>query len=60
MARLLKCEDMGFDCDYLCAETEEELVNKAAQYVKVKEGWIAIPNEFQEGVFSLSRPVDRG
>jgi predicted small metal-binding protein len=59
MARLLKCEDVGLECDYLCADSEEELFNKAAQYAKTDRKRIEIPSDFRDRVSSLSRPIDR-
>jgi predicted small metal-binding protein len=59
MARLLKCNDIDIECDYICADSEEELLNRAKQYAKVKEGWIEISSEFRNRVLSLSRPIDR-
>ncbi len=58
MARLLKCEDMGMECDYICAESKEDLFNKAAWYAKVDRRWGETPDEFRDRVLSLSRPVD--
>ena len=58
MARLLKCEDIGIECDYICAETDEELLRQAAQYAKAKEGWNEVPGDFRDRVLSLSRPID--
>ena len=59
MARFVRCEDIGLECDYICGQSEEELVNRAAQYARGAGSWIEIPSEFQDRVISLSRPVDR-
>ena len=59
MAKLLKCEDIGIECDYICAETDEELLSRAAQYAQAKEGWNEVPGEFRGRVLSLSRPIER-
>jgi predicted small metal-binding protein len=58
MARLLKCEDIGIECDYICADSEENLFNRAAQYAKMDERSIEMPSEFRDRVISLSRPVE--
>jgi hypothetical protein len=58
MARLLKCEHIGVECDYICGDSEEDLFNRAAQYAKVDERSIEMPSEFRDRVVSLSRPVD--
>ena len=58
MARLLKCEDIGVECDYICADSEEDLFNKAVQYAKMDERSFEIPNEFHDRVVSLSRSIE--
>ena len=58
MARLLKCEDIGIECDYICADSEEDLFNRAAQYAKMDERSIEMPSEFRDRVVSLSRPIE--
>jgi hypothetical protein len=35
MGKLLNCRDMDLECDYICAETEEDLLNRAAQYARL-------------------------
>ncbi len=59
MAKLLICQDMDLDCDYICAETEEDLLNRAIQYARLDQSRTEIPSEFQDRVLSLSRNIDR-
>ncbi len=59
MAKILSCQDMGFDCDYLCANSEEELFNRAAQYAKTAQNLSEVPPEFREWVRAAMRDVDR-
>ena len=58
MAKLLNCQDMDLDCDYICAETEEDLLNRAVQYARLDKSRTEIPSEFQDRVLSLSRDID--
>jgi predicted small metal-binding protein len=57
MTRLLKCEDVGLECYYICADSEEELLNRATQYAQVERKRIGIPSDFRDRVLSLSRPI---
>jgi hypothetical protein len=57
MAKLLNCQDMDFDCDYICAETEAELFSWAHQYVKGDQRSSQIPGEFEERVRTASQEV---
>ena len=59
MAKLLNCQDMGLECDYLCAETEEELVLRASQYAALGGRKPEPPVEFEERVRFLSQEIDR-
>jgi hypothetical protein len=59
MARLLNCQDMGLECDFLCAETEKELVLRASQYVGLGGRGAETPVEFEERVLYLSQEIDR-
>lgn len=58
MAKLLNCRDMELECDYICAETEEDLLNRAAQYARLDQSRTEIPSEFQDRVLSLMRTTD--
>jgi hypothetical protein len=57
MARLLKCENIGIECDSICADSEEELLIRATPYAKVEERWIEMPGEFRDRALSLSRSI---
>ncbi len=58
MAKLLDCRDVELECDYICAETEKEVLNRAAQYARLDQMKIDIPNEFEERVYSVLRTID--
>ena len=59
MARLLKCEDIGIECDYICAETEEELTSAGQRNMpKQKKGGTRSRKNSGDRVLSLSRPIE--
>jgi len=58
MAKLLDCRDMELECDYICAETEEEVLSRAAQYARLDQIKIDIPSEFEDRVRSVWRIID--
>jgi Protein of unknown function (DUF1059) len=58
MAKLLNCRDVDLECDYICAETEEDLLNRAGQYARVDQTGVEIPSEFQDRVRSFMRTID--
>jgi len=46
MAKVLRCRDVGMDCDFVArAETEEEILNKAAEHVDTEHGMKEITEE---------------
>lgn len=59
MAKLLKCRDVDLECDYLCGETEEQVLSRAARIAGVDQGWLEVPGEFQDRVRAALRTVDR-
>ncbi len=58
MAKLLNCRDLDLECDYICAETEDDLLNMAAQYARLDQSGTEIPSEFQDRVRSFMRTID--
>ena len=58
MAKLLDCRDVDLECDYICAESEDELLNRAAQYARLDQSRADLPSEFDNRVRSLSRTID--
>ncbi len=58
MAKLLNCRDVDLECEYICAETEEELLNRAAQYARLDQSRADVPTEFEDRVRSLLRTID--
>lgn len=56
MAKILRCRDVGMDCDFVArAETEEELLKKAAEHAATAHDMKEIP----EGVLAKVRAAIR-
>ena len=46
MAKVLRCSDIGMDCDFVAhAETEEEILKKAAEHAATAHDMKEIPEE---------------
>jgi predicted small metal-binding protein len=46
MAKVLRCRDIGMDCDFEArAETEEEIFKKVAEHAGVTHNMTEIPEE---------------
>ncbi len=46
MARILRCRDVGMDCDFVArAETEEELLKKVTEHAEIVHNMKEIPEE---------------
>ena len=46
MAKVLRCRDVGFDCDgVIYAETEEDLLRQVAEHAQTAHGIEEIPEE---------------
>ena len=46
MAKILRCRDVGMDCDFVArAETEEEILKKAAEHAQATHNMKEIPEE---------------
>ncbi|MBV8807416.1 MAG: DUF1059 domain-containing protein [Acidobacteriaceae bacterium] len=46
MSKVLKCRDVGLDCDYVVrAESEQEVMTKAAEHARNDHGIDEIPKE---------------
>jgi len=46
MAKVLRCRDVGMDCDFEArAETEEEILKKAAEHADAVHNMKEIPDE---------------
>ena len=46
MAKVLRCRDVGMDCDFEArAETEEEILKKAAEHAETAHNMEEIPEE---------------
>ena len=51
MAKVLRCRDVGFDCDgVIRAETEEEILKKAAEHAQTAHNLKEITEEVVEKV----------
>jgi hypothetical protein len=48
---------MDFDCDYICAETDQDLLSWTYQYAKGDQRSGEILGEFEERVRELSQTV---
>jgi predicted small metal-binding protein len=46
MAKVLRCRDVGMDCDFVArANTEEEILKQAAQHAQTTHNMKDIPQE---------------
>ena len=51
MAKILKCRDVGMDCDFVArGETNEEVMKQAAEHARTAHGMKEIPPELPEKV----------
>jgi predicted small metal-binding protein len=58
MTKVLSCRDVGVDCDFEAkGETEEEIMQKAAQHAKEAHGMTEIPPEIVEKCQKAIRDV---
>jgi len=56
MTKVLRCSDLMHGCDYVAkADTEEELMQKAAQHAREKHGMQTVPPEVAEKIKSKIR-----
>lgn len=56
MAKVLRCRDVGFDCDgVIRAETEEKILKKAAEHVQTVHNLKEISEEVVEKVRAAIR-----
>ena len=56
----VSCRDAGADCDFtICAKTEEELFQKAADHARKEHDMSEIPKDVQEKVRSAIREVQQ-
>ncbi len=60
MTRLLRGKEVGMDCDFeVHAETEEEILKKAAEHAKTKHNMKEVPEEIVEKVRRVLREEQR-
>ena len=46
MAKVLRCRDVGMDCDFVArADSEDEILKKAAEHAAVTHGMKEIPEK---------------
>jgi len=58
MAKMLRCRDVGLDCDgVIRAETEEELMGKVAEHAKTAHGITEISPELAAKVKAAIKEV---
>ncbi len=56
MAKVLRCRDIGLDCDFeIRAETEEEILKKAAEHAQTTHNMKEITEEIVEKVRAAIR-----
>lgn len=56
MAKVVKCRDVGFDCEgVIRAESEEEALAQAAEHAQAVHGLTEISDEVVEAVRSAMR-----
>jgi predicted small metal-binding protein len=56
MAKVVRCRDVGFDCDGVVrAETEEAALQMVAEHAKSAHGMESVPPEVVEKVRSVIR-----
>ncbi len=56
MAKVLRCRDVGFDCDgVIRAETEEEILKKAAEHAQAVHNLTEISEEVVDKVRAAIR-----
>ena len=60
MAKRLSCRDVGVDCDFtVCAETEQEIFEKAAEHGRAEHGMNEISKETYDKARSAMKEVER-
>jgi len=58
MAKMLRCRDVGVDCDAVIrAETTEELMKKVAEHAKKVHGMSEIPEDLAKKVKAAIKEV---
>jgi len=58
MAKMLRCRDIGVDCDgVIRAKTEEELMKKVAEHAKTVHGMTKISPEMAKKVKAAIKDV---
>jgi len=56
MTKVLRCRDIGLDCEHVIrANTEDEVLNKAAQHAQTEHGIKEISKEAAEKVRAAIR-----
>jgi predicted small metal-binding protein len=60
MKKSLSCKDVGSDCDFVvCANTEDELFDKAKQHAKDVHNMSEMSKDFYDKARSAIRDVER-
>ena len=58
MAKVLRCRDVGMDCDFVAqAETEEEILQLAAAHARMVHDMQEIPAEVMTAVRAAVREI---
>lgn len=49
MAKILKCKDVGVDCDFVASgKTDEEVLKKAAEHARKEHGIKRVTKDYKE------------
>lgn len=60
MAKKLTCRDAGVDCDFVaCANTEEEIFQKASEHARQGHGMSEIPKDLYDKARAAIREVEQ-
>lgn len=60
MSKVLRCKDVGMDCDFeVHAETEQEIIQKAGEHAKAKHNMPEISEEVLAKVRSVIHEEQR-
>jgi len=56
MAKILKCKDVGVDCDFVASgKTDEEVLKKAAEHARKDHGIKRVTNDYKDSWRKLIR-----
>ena len=60
MMKKVSCRDAGADCDFtICAKTEEEIFQKAAEHARTEQNMSEISKEIKDKMRAAFREVEK-